>query len=80
MHPHSCDDALANVYSFLDKEMTLIRQWRVRRHLKACEPCCSAFTFEERLQVVIRSRLREDVPEEMMVRLRQVIRREAGGS
>jgi mycothiol system anti-sigma-R factor len=80
MHPRSCDDALANVYSFLDKEMTMIRLWRVRRHLKGCEPCCSAYTFEERLQVVIRQRLKEDVPEEMMVRLRQVLRRESSGA
>jgi anti-sigma factor (TIGR02949 family) len=74
MNHRSCDEALTNVYTYLDRELSSWRAWRIRRHLRACDHCCAAFGFEERLRVVIRSRLQEDVPPEFLERLRQVLR------
>ena len=68
-----CNDALQEVYSYLDQELPTFTAWRVRRHLKACEGCGAAYGFEEKLRVVIRLRLREDPPPEFLARLRSAI-------
>lgn len=68
-----CDDALHEVYSYLDQEVNWYRSWVIRRHLKGCPPCVQAYKFEERLRVVVRERLREEVPGEFMERLRRAI-------
>lgn len=66
-----CDDALHNVYGYLDQEVTWYRSWQIKRHLASCPPCVQAFKFEERLKLVIRDRLQEEVPPEFLDRLRQ---------
>jgi anti-sigma factor (TIGR02949 family) len=72
-HAH-CDEALANLYTFIDGELDdeLIAE-RVRMHLDDCPPCGSAFSFEERLRVVVRTKLKEDIPPEMVDRLRDFL-------
>ncbi|HSL24813.1 MAG TPA: zf-HC2 domain-containing protein [Acidimicrobiia bacterium] len=73
-----CDDALHAVYSYLDRELTWLQSWRVRRHLRGCNGCEAAFGFEEKLRILIRTRLQEEVPPEVVARLRQAIDRERG--
>lgn len=68
-----CDDALHDVYGYLDREVTRYRIWRIRRHLEECDGCERAFVFEERLRIVIRERLHEEVPAEFLTRLRQAL-------
>ena len=68
-----CDDALHDVYSYLDQEITWYRSWQIKRHLHGCPPCVEAFHFEERLRVVVRDRLHEEVPPEFLTRLRQAL-------
>lgn len=70
---NKCDDALHDVYGYLDREVTRYRIWRIRRHLEECDGCERAFVFEERLRIVIRERLHEEVPAEFMTRLRQAL-------
>ena len=74
-HSHShCDEALANLYTFLDGELDdQVIAERIDGHLSDCPPCGGAFTFEERLRVVVRTRLQEEVPEEMVQRLRDFL-------
>lgn len=72
-----CDEALAHLYSYLDGELDdgVIAD-RIRAHLTDCPPCGDMFSFEERLKVVVRTRLREEVPVELIQRLQVVIRSE----
>ncbi len=70
MSKHACDDAIARIYPYLDGEVTVLRRLLVRRHLRRCPPCDGAFAFEQRLKVVVRERTREEVPPEMLDRLR----------
>ena len=72
-----CDDAMARLYPYLDGELTAFRRWRVKAHLRNCDGCDGAYSFEERLKLVIRERCAEDVPDEFMERLRSVLRDEA---
>jgi mycothiol system anti-sigma-R factor len=75
-----CSDALTEVNSYLDKELSWISAWRVRRHLKGCSPCDAAYGFEEKLRIVIRVRLREEAPQEFLSRLRSAIDQERGSA
>jgi mycothiol system anti-sigma-R factor len=71
-----CDEALANLYLFLDSELDRINADRIRAHLESCGGCAGPFEFERRLRIVVRERLAEEVPEEIVVRLWQVMRAE----
>ncbi|MGA7270336.1 MAG: mycothiol system anti-sigma-R factor [Acidimicrobiia bacterium] len=71
-----CEEALAEVYLYLDRELTWWRRRRIRRHLAMCQWCERGYEFERRLRVVVRSRLSEEVPPEFIDRLRAALRSE----
>ena len=73
---HNCDDALEKMYLYIDGELIADTAGEIKVHLDDCPPCWDAFHFEERLKVVVRTRLREEVPSEVMVRLQSIIRSE----
>lgn len=68
-----CDEALANLYSYLDGELDNLVVERIRRHLDECPPCHAPFSFEERLRIVVGRHLQEQVPEHMIDRLRRLL-------
>lgn len=71
-----CDDALENLYLYLDGELKPDMAEGVRSHLDDCPPCFDAFSFEQRLKMVVKTRLQEEVPTDLLFRLKQVIRTE----
>lgn len=71
-----CDEALANLYLYLDRELDGVSAEGIRSHLDDCPPCGKAFAFEERLRLVVRQRLAEDVPQEVIDRIRGALRAE----
>ena len=77
MSGHECDDALTNLYQYLDREIEATTSEVIRAHLEDCSGCLKSFDFEARLQIVVRERLAEDVPDEFVQRLRDAIAREA---
>lgn len=79
MTTRRCDRALACLYLYLDRELTWWRRLRIRRHLTACPPCEDGFLFEQRLKLVVRARLQEEVPDAVVGRLREMLRAEGGG-
>jgi predicted anti-sigma-YlaC factor YlaD len=68
-----CDVCFHNVYSYLDREINRIQAWRIRRHLTRCGECQSAYVFEEKLLLLVKSRLREDLPPDFIDRLRRAL-------
>ena len=80
MSGHECDDALTNLYRYLDREIEASTTEVIRAHLEDCSGCLKSFDFEARLQIVVRERLAEDVPDEFLQRLRDAIAREAASS
>ena len=70
MSKHICEDAVAEVYFYLDGELGRLKKARIKRHLKKCPPCMGAFSFESRLKSIVRERLREEPRPEVMDRLR----------
>jgi hypothetical protein len=66
-----CEDALANLYLYLDDEMNnRIHRSVITWHLRHCEGCTSRFHFEERLRIVIRERVTEEPRQDVLDRLR----------
>ena len=80
MSGHECDDALTNLYQYLDREIEESTSEVIRAHLEDCSGCLQSFDFEARLQIVVKERLAEDVPPEFLQRLRDAIAREAASS
>ncbi|MFQ5523607.1 MAG: mycothiol system anti-sigma-R factor [Acidimicrobiia bacterium] len=76
---HNCDEALTNLYLYLDAEMDKVSAERIRHHLEACRGCSGSFDFERRLKMVVRTRLQEEVPEHLIERIRQVLASEPAG-
>jgi anti-sigma factor (TIGR02949 family) len=79
MTKHSCEDAVAHVYPFLDGEIGWYKKTRIRRHLKKCRPCTGAFNFEGRLKSIVRERVREEPQPEMLDRLRTFLKENEPG-
>lgn len=77
MSKKTCDDAIARIYPYLDGEMTVVRKYIIRRHLRQCPPCGDAFSFEQRLQLVVREKTKSEVPPEFLERLRRCLQDEA---
>ncbi|MFO7300483.1 MAG: mycothiol system anti-sigma-R factor [Actinomycetes bacterium] len=73
----NCDEALANLYAYLDRELDEVSAEEIRAHLAECGGCDRPFDFERRLREVIRTKLDEDVPEEIIARIRAAIATEA---
>jgi mycothiol system anti-sigma-R factor len=71
---HRCDDAVYELYTFLDGELTDDRRSEIRHHLDDCPPCFEQFDFEAELRQVIASKCKDSVPDE----LRRRIARELG--
>ncbi len=71
---HPCDDAIEQVYTYLDGEMTWFHRVRVQRHLRRCNPCHEAFEFEARFKEFVRRKCSEPAPPELIERLRSFLR------
>jgi len=69
-----CSEAQAEVYEYLDGEMGFLKRWRMKRHLRDCPPCTDGFSFESKLQQKIRQDCVDDVPEELLARVKTFIR------
>ncbi len=76
-HDHgdtNCDEAVAELYAFLDGELDDAVMIQVETHLRRCSPCLEAFDFEADLRRVIAAKCTEHVSAEAKARLCVVIR------
>jgi mycothiol system anti-sigma-R factor len=77
MADENCDDALHELYGYLDGELTAERRTKIQDHLDDCPPCYEAFDFEAELRVVIARKCTETVPESLKQRIAQAIAQES---
>jgi anti-sigma factor (TIGR02949 family) len=70
-----CEAAIAEVYAYLDGEMTEERRLAIAHHLEGCSPCFEAFDFEAELRMVVQTHCRnDDVPESLRIRIVEELR------
>lgn len=79
-HHHSkssttCEEALAELYTFLDGELTDAKRQAIASHLEACNPCVEIFDFEAELRIVVSTRAAEPVPESLRLRISETLTR-----
>jgi mycothiol system anti-sigma-R factor len=65
-----CNEALHELYTFLDGALTEDRREQIRVHLDDCTPCLEHFDFEAELRMVISKKCREEVPQDLRARIR----------
>ena len=73
----NCDDAVHQLYHFLDGELTEVRRAQIAEHLTYCAPCGGAVEFEAELRVVIANRCKDRVPESLIRRIAAAIDEES---
>ncbi len=73
----NCTEAVHVLYHFLDGELTPERKLLIEYHLDACHPCLEAFEFEIELRELIKERCREQVPDDLRVRIKNLLASEA---
>ena len=68
-HATDCEAALAEIYTYLDGELTQEKRVLIARHLEGCNPCIETFDFEAELRMVISTKCREEAPESLRIRI-----------
>ena len=79
-HEHqrsNCNEALEELYLFLDGELTEERRYTIKSHLEDCSRCFEAFDFEAELRIVIAHRCRDEVPESFKDKIAALIEEDA---
>lgn len=72
-----CAEAVHELYSYLDGELTDTRREEIRVHLDWCGPCGGAAQFEEDLRRVIANRCKDRVPQSLIERVAEAINEES---
>jgi mycothiol system anti-sigma-R factor len=72
----NCDDALHELYEFLDGQLNDARRQQIQRHLDDCPPCYEAFDFEVELRLVVAKKCHETVPEHLKQRIADALSHE----
>ena len=70
-----CQEALRELYLYLDGHLTIERRTVIRTHLDACGHCGSTFEFEFELRQVVSRRCSEQVPDALRARVFDAIQR-----
>ena len=71
--PTDCEEALAEIYTFLDGELTQAKRTAIAAHLEGCNPCVEVFDFEAELRMVISTRATEPVPDSLRLRISETL-------
>ena len=73
-HQHAnCQEALEELYTFLDGELTVEKREHIRMHLDDCNPCLEAYDFEAELRIVISTKCKESVPDTLKDKIRRAL-------
>ena len=72
-----CDEAVHELYHYLDGELTEERREVIRVHLDWCGPCGGAAEFEAELRRVIANRCKDRVPDSLIRRVAEAIDEES---
>ena len=69
----NCDVALAELYEYLDGELTEEARQRIEHHLRECSPCLEAFDFEAEVRRLVADRCRDQCPDALRARIQSAI-------
>jgi mycothiol system anti-sigma-R factor len=70
----NCNDALRELYEFLDGELTDERKALIKDHLAGCNPCLEVFDFEAEVRILVSTKCREEAPDALRQRVVEALR------
>ncbi len=73
----NCEEAVHELYHYLDGQLTDERREEIRIHLDWCGPCGGAAEFEAELRRVIANRCKDRVPQSLIDRVAAAIDEES---
>lgn len=76
MSEADCEETVQRLYHFLDGELTEDRRRAISSHLDVCGDCLDAVDFEAELRRVVADRCKDRVPESLLDRVADALRRE----
>lgn len=68
-----CNEAIHQIYHYLDGALTDEKRALIAHHLDLCPPCADGFDFEHDLRHLIARKCRDDVPADLRQRIAQAI-------
>lgn len=71
--PISCDEALRQLYAYLDHELDSRAHKAIEHHLSVCRSCFSRADFERRLKERLREARGARVSADLQARIRKVM-------
>lgn len=71
----SCEDVLAELYQYLDREVDPATSEIIDQHLEHCRECFSRAEFEKRLRARVADAVETEVPDDVQQRLRSLLKR-----
>jgi len=77
-HETDCGEVLAEVFLYLDGEMTSDRRETIRQHLDECSPCLRKYGIEQEVKALVarccgNDHAPERLREKVLFRLREVV-------
>ena len=75
-HDTPCTEVLDRIYAYLDGELDITDQSKVREHLDECGPCLREYGLEDAVKKLIRKRCCDPAPADLrakvLVRIQEV--------
>ena len=75
MTEHECDEAISELYRYLDGELDAEKLAAIEAHLHQCSPCLEAYDFEQELRRMIATKSSEEMPGDLRRRIVDVLDR-----
>jgi mycothiol system anti-sigma-R factor len=72
-----CEEALQELYTFLDGELTDDRRAAIQQHLDDCPPCYEQYDFEAELRLIVAAKCKDTVPDSLRDRIAHALGNEA---
>ncbi len=69
----NCNEALRELYTYLDGELTPERRRHISEHLSDCSPCLEAYDFQAEIQMVIAQKCRDEAPQQLKDKVARAI-------
>ena len=64
-----CNDALRELYEFLDGELTDEKRDQIKHHIEDCGSCLEVFDFEVELRMVVQKKCEEPCPDALRAKI-----------
>jgi len=68
-----CTAVVAEMYTFLDGELTEARRVEIAHHLAGCPPCHEVIDFYAELKLTLSARCREQMPDQLRQRIARAL-------